>query len=240
MNVKRLSLVAAAATICMATLAHAQQDGAPTPVPVISVSAQSSATVPNDRLHAWFRVEVDNPSASAAAAEVNQRVARILAKLKALPDAQTSTSGYTTQQIVEKGKPSRWRVVQTIKVEGGDFAAIGDAAGRLQAEDGAVLSGLSFAISEELRKRTQDAITQQAIAAWRARAQAAAQGFGASGWRPGRVTIQAGDGARPYPMFRAGAEMQMAAAAAPVPLEAGSTDVTVSVTGEAILEPIRR
>jgi predicted secreted protein len=216
------------------------QDGAPTPVPVISVTAQSTATVPNDRLHAWFRVEVDNPSAAAAAADVNQRVARILAKLKALPEAQTSTSGYTSQQIVEKGKPSRWRVTQTIKVEGGDFAAIGDAAGRLQAEDGAVLSGLSFAVSEELRKRTQDAITQQAIAAWRARAEAAAKGFGAPAWRPGRVQIQAGDGPRPYPMFRAGAEMAMAAAPAPVPLEAGSTDVTVSVTGEAILDAQRR
>lgn len=210
------------------------EDGAPTPVPVISVSAASTATVPNDRLHAWFRVEVDNPSAAAAAAEVNTRVARILAKLKSLPDAQSSTSGYTTQQIVEKGKPNRWRVVQTIKVEGGDFAAIGDAAARLQAEDGAVLSGLSFGISDELRRRTQDAITQQAIAAWRARAQAAAQGFGAPSWRPGRVSIQTGDGARPYPMM-ARAEMQMAAAPPPVPLEAGSTDVTVSVTGEAIL-----
>jgi len=236
MKLRTAPLIIAVCALAAAPFANAQQDGAPTPVPIVSVSAQATATVPNDRLHAWFRVEVDNASAAAAAAEVNQRVARVLTKLKALPDAQTSTSGYTSQQIVEKGKPSRWRVVQTIKVEGGDFAAIGDAAGRLQAEDGAVLSGMSFAVSDELRRRTQDAITQQAIAAWRARAEAAARGFGAAGWRPGRVTIQPSDGARPYPMFRAGAEMQMAAAPAPVPLEAGSTDVTVSVTGEAILK----
>jgi len=230
------ALFLAAAALASAPHARAQLDGAPTPVPVVTVSASSTATVPNDRLHAWFRVEVDNPSAAAAAAEVNPRVARILAKLKALPEAQVATSGYTSQQIVEKGKPTRWRVTQTIKVEGGDFAAIGDAAGRLQAEDGAVLSGLSFAVSDELRKRTSDAITQQAIAAWRARAEAAAKGFGAAGWRPGRVQIQAGDAARPYPMFRAAGEMQMAAAAAPVPVEAGSTDVTVTVSGEAILK----
>ena len=240
MTSRMISVLVAAAALAASAAARAQpNDGAPTPVPVISVSASSTATVPNDRLHAWFRVEVDNPSAAAAAAEVNQRVAKVLAKLKSLPDTQSSTSGYTTQQIVEKGKPSRWRVVQTIKVEGSDFAAIGDMAGRLQAEDGAALSGLSFAISDELRRRTQDAITQQAIAAWRARAQSAAQGFGSPGWRPGRVNIQAGDGGRPYPMM-ARAEMQMAAAPAPVPLEAGSTDVTVSVTGEAILEPVRR
>ncbi len=215
------------------------QEGQPVPVPVVTVSANATTTVPNDRLHAWFRVEADNPGAATAAAEVNQRVAKVLAKLKTLPEAQSSTSGYTTQQIVEKGKPSRWRVVQTIKVEGRDFAAIGDMAARLQAEDGAALSGLSFAISDELRRRTQDAITQQAIAAWRTRAQAAAQGFGAPGWRPGRVTVQTGDGGRPYPMMARG-EMAMAAAPAPVPLEAGSTEVSVTVTGEAILDPVRR
>ncbi|CAG1000583.1 hypothetical protein BURK1_02823 [Burkholderiales bacterium] len=233
---------AIAALLCIAVAAASgtlrAEEGAPTPVPVVTVSASSTATVPNDRLHAWLRAEADNPSAAAAAADVNARVARVLAKLKSLPDAQVSTSGYTTQQIVEKGKPARWRVVQTIKVEGGDFAAIGEAAARLQAEDGVALSGISFGISDELRRRTHDAITQQAIAAWRARAQAAAQGFGAAGWRPGRVAVQTADGGRPYPMM-ARAEMQMAAAPAPVPLEAGSTDVTVSVSGEAILDPAR-
>jgi len=236
MSRRSAALILAVAALAVGAV-HAQ-DNAPTPVPVVTVSASATATVPNDRLHAWLRTEADNASAAAASAEVNARVARVLAKLKSLPDAQVSTSGYTTQQIVEKGKPARWRVVQTIKVEGGDFAAIGDAVARVQAEDGVLLSGISFGLSDELRRRTQDAITQQAIAAWRARAQSAAQGFGAAAWRPGRIAIQTGDGGRPYPMM-ARAEVQMAAAPAPVPLEAGSTDVTVSVSGEAILDPVR-
>jgi predicted secreted protein len=221
-----------------ATAAAQAQDGQPVPVPVVTVSASATTTVPNDRLHAWLRAEAENVSAVAAAADVNARVARVLAKLKALPGAQVSTSGYTSQQIVEKGKPARWRIVQTIKVEGTDFAAIGDTAARLQAEDGVLLSGISFGISDELRRRTQDAITEQAIAAWRSRAQGAAQGFGIAGWRPGRVTIQAGDPIRPYPMY-ARADAQMAASPAPVPLEAGSTEVSVTVSGEAILDPAR-
>ena len=223
----------------LAAAASAQaQDGQPVPVPVVTVSASATTSVPNDRLHAWLRAEAENASAVAAAADVNARVARVLAKLKALPGAQVSTSGYTSQQIVEKGKPARWRIVQTIKVEGTDFAATGDAVARLQAEEGVLLSGISFGVSDELRRRTQDAITEQAIAAWRARAQGAAQGFGIAGWRPGRVTIQAGDPVRPYPMY-ARADAQMAASPAPVPLEAGSTEVSVTVSGEAILDPAR-
>lgn len=214
------------------------QDAPLVPVPVVTVGATASTTVPNDRLHAWLRAEGENASAAVAAANVNARVARVLAKLKALPAAQVSTSGYTSQHLAEKGKPPRWRIVQTIKVEGADFAAIGDAVARLQAEDGVLLSGISFGVSDELRRRTQDAVTQQAIAAWRARAQAAAQGFGIAGWRPGRIAIQAGDPIRPYPMMARG-EMAMAAAPAPVPLEAGSTEVSVTVSGEAILDPAR-
>lgn len=238
MNRHRIAAWAAVFLLTAAATASAQ-DGQPVPVPVLTVSASATTTVPNDRLHAWLRAEAESTTAAAAAADVNARVARVLAKLKALPETQVSTSGYTSQQVVEKGKPARWRVVQTIRIEGSDFAAIGDAAARLQAEDGVLLSGISFGVSEELRRRTQDAITQQAIAAWRARAQAAAQGFGLAGWRPGRVTIQASDPVRPYPMMMARADVAMAAAPAPVPLEAGSTEVTVTVSGEAILDPAR-
>lgn len=239
MNAKfRLALLVLAAALTAAAPARAAEDGAPTPVPVVNVSATSSATVPNDRLHAWLRVEAEHASAATAAAEVNQKMTRALPKLRALPDAQVSSAGYTTQQVAEKGRPVRWRVVQSVKVDTGDFAALGDALGRLQAEDGLLLSGMSFALSEELKRRTQDAITQQAIASWRSRAQAAAQGFGYAAWRTGRVHVQTQDGGRPMPMMRA-SSMAAAAEAAPVPMEAGSTDVSVTVSGEAILEGAR-
>lgn len=219
--------------------AASAQDRDLVPVPVVTVSASASTNVPNDRLHAWLRVEAESPTAATAAAEVNTRVAQVLAKLKALPATQVSTSGYTSQQVFEKARPARWRVAQSIKVEGRDFAAIGDAVARVQAEDGALLSGLSFGVSDELLRRSQDAVTQQAIAAWRARAEDAARGFGIAGWRPGRVTIQAGDPARPYPVALRTSSAVAAAAPAPVPLEAGSTEVNVHVSGEAILDPAR-
>jgi hypothetical protein len=74
------------------------------------------------------------------------------------------------------------------------------------------------------------------IKAWQARAQAAAQGFGSAGWRPGHVSIQTGDFVRPppVPMRMAGAQ-----AAAPIATEAGNSEIAVTVTGDAILEPAR-
>jgi uncharacterized protein YggE len=52
------------------------------------------------------------------------------------------------------------------------------------------------------------------------------------------VHVQTQDGGRPMPMMRA-SSMAAAAEAAPVPMEAGSTDVTVTDSGEAILEGAR-
>ena len=104
----------------------------------------------------------------------------------------------------------------------------------MQSEDLLVLSGMNFAVSPDARRKAEDALTQQAIRAWQARAQNAAQGFGVPGWRAGKVTIQTGDGGRPQPMMRMAAGM--AASAPPVSVEGGNTDITVTVIGEAVLD----
>ena len=136
--------------------------------------------------------------------------------------------------VAETNRPPRWRVTQTLVLEGGDFAALSGLVSKLQGSDGLVLSGLNFTVSTATRRAAEDALTQQAIRNWQQRAQSAAQGFGAGGWRPGRITVQTNDYARPPPMFRTAGVA--AASAAPVAVEGGMSDVTVTVSGEAILD----
>ena len=81
---------------------------------------------------------------------------------------------------------------------------------------------MSFSLSSEARRRAEETLTQQAIAAWQARAQRAAQGLGFAQWRPGHVTVQTGDIARPFPMMRAQAAM-LARGAGPARGRARST-----------------
>jgi predicted secreted protein len=88
-------------------------------------------------------------------------------------------------------------------------------------------------VSPAARKAAEDALVRDAIRDWQARAKLAAQAFGASGWRPGRLAIQGSDTGRPQPMYRAQA---MAASAAPVNVEGGTSEIGVTVAGEAILE----
>jgi predicted secreted protein len=107
---------------------------------------------------------------------------------------------------------------------------------QLQADGGLVVDGTQFSVGEAARAKAEEALTQQAIKTWQSRATEAARGFGFDGWRLGKVAIQTGDAVRPQPRMRA---IALTAGAAPVEVEAGNTDVTVTVSGDALLDASR-
>jgi predicted secreted protein len=207
-----------------------------TPQPVVTVTASANRSVANDRMHAVLRAEAEDADAVKAATAVNTRMARALARAKAAPGVEASTAGYTTYQTGDpKQGVVRWRVAQSLEISGSDFVALAALLTRLQSEDGLLMSGLDFSLSAVALRKTQDVLAQEAIHAWQERAKLVAQAFGSSTWRTGRVTVQTSEpGGGPRPYMRAQA---MAAEAAPVNVEGGRTEVTVSVSGEAILAP---
>jgi predicted secreted protein len=228
-----MGIMALAALSSSLVLAQVPQDNSPS----VNVSASATATVTNDRLQAWLHTEADNVSPAAAAAQVNAASAKAIADAKAFPGVKVATIGYSTQQIAEKGKPTRWRVSQTITVDATDFTAAATLLSKLQDENGLLLSNMSFSIADKTRRDAEDSVTQQAIKAWQARADQAAKGLGFAAWRVGHVSVQTSSG-QAFPMMRAQA-MAMSAPAPPVAIEAGTTDVTVNVSGDAVLDRAR-
>jgi predicted secreted protein len=218
--------------LLVATSAAAQAPPPGIGPPAVTVTAAVSTTVPNDRLQAWLRAEAEDPSPAAAASQTNAIIAKALAEAKLYPSVKVATAGYSTQQIVEKGRPTRWRVTQTLTLDSNDFTQAATLMSRLQDQGGMLLSNMAFSISDKTRKQAEDSVTQQALKDWQTRAQAAAQGLGFSGWRVGHVTVQTSGGEPIYPHARA---MAMQAGAAPVTVEAGTTDVSVTVSGDAVL-----
>lgn len=237
----RLSVPFAGFVVAMCIDAASAQtilDVAPVSQPVVTITATATSSVANDRMHAFLRAEAEDADATKAASQVNARMARALSRARGVAGVEAATAGYSSYQISEQNKPVRWRVAQAIVLEGSDFAALSDLVSKLQGTDGLLLSNLNFSVSEQTRRGAEDALTQQAIGNWQQRAQAAAKGFGASGWRAGRITIQGSDyGRPPQPMYRASVAADRAA---PVAVEGGMSDITVSVSGEAILEQPRR
>ena len=113
-----------------------------------------------------------------------------------------------------------------------DFTTATTLISRLQ-EEGLLLSSMAFSLTEKARRDAEDSVTQQAIKSWEERAQRAAQGLGFSAWAPGHIVVQTSDQGRVYPVMRA--QAMAAAPAPPVATEAGTTEVTVTVTGDAVL-----
>jgi predicted secreted protein len=207
------------------------------PLPsAVTLSASATMSVANDRMQAWMRAESDNADAAAAAGVVNARMGKALARAKATTGIEASTSGYSSQQIMDKNLPARWRVAQTLKLESSDFAALSGLISQLQSDGGLVVDGTLFSVSDASRRKAEETLTQQAIKAWQARATEASRGFGFDSWRLGRVAIQSGDSFRPQPVMRA---MAFEAKAAPVAMEGGNSEITVTVSGEAVLEAPR-
>jgi predicted secreted protein len=202
--------------------------------PSVTVTSNVTTTVPNDRLQAWLRAESEDASPAAAASQTNAAIARALMEAKQYPAVKVATAGYSTQQIAEKGKPTRWRVTQSLSLDSGDFTQAATLMSRLQDQGGLLLSGMGFSISEKTRREAEDSVTDQALKGWQTRAQQAAAGLGFTGWRVGHVVVQTTGPGPVYPMMRAQAMAQPAGA--PVTLEAGTTEVSVSVSGDAILE----
>ena len=91
-----------------------------------------------------------------AAGVVNTRMAKALALAKAAKGVEASTSGYSSHQITDKNQPSRWRVAQTLKLEGGDFAAMSALITQLQADGGLVVDGTQFSVSDASRRKAED------------------------------------------------------------------------------------
>ena len=82
---------------------------------------------------------------------------------------------------------------QSISLESSDFAALAALLTRMQAEDALVMSGMSFGVSNDARRKAEDALTQEAIKSWQARAQSASKALGFDAWRVGRVNVMTGE-----------------------------------------------
>lgn len=237
-RVSHVVLPAAVAVALLAARASAQMPPPGIGPPVVTVTAAVTTVVPNDRLQAWMRAEAEDASPATAASQTNTLVAKALAEAKLYKTVKVATAGYSTQQIAEKGKPTRWRVTQSITLDSNDFTQAATLMSRLQDQGGMLLSNMVFSLSDKIRKDAEDSVTEQAIKGWQARAQQAAQGLGFGAWRVGHVTVQTSGGGPVYPQMRV--QAMAAPAGAPVTLEAGTTEVSVTVSGEAVLEQSRK
>ena len=199
----------------------------------VQLSAFAEQEAVNDLLHATLVVERRGDDSARLAAAVSRIMGQALEVSENYPGVKAKTTAYSTQPVYQRrdGESERvgWRIRQTLQLESTQVEQAVELTGRLQELD-LQLTSMSFTVSEERKEELRVSLTEEAIDAWRDKAESAVKRLGGREWRPHQVSID--DQRQPpvRPMVRAEAAML----SAPEPeVEAGTSRVRVTVSGTA-------
>lgn len=201
---------------------------------MVSLQAEAHARVPNDLLMATMFVEMSNASPAKLAAAVNGAMNDAMKAGRDFPGVVISTGSQSTWPLYDKAqKLEGWRTRAELQIESKDFEAASRAIARLQS--GLQLGGISFSLSPDTAAATENRLIDDAMKAFRERADIIARSLGARNWRV--VNVNVGDGGRPMPMPMLRAMAMAKESAIPEQdMAAGEADLVVNVNGSIQLQ----
>ena len=193
----------------------------------VDLSAEASRPAANDLVRASLYSEASGANPGDLGRRVNGEIAEALKVVKAHGEVTGKTGNVHTYPVYGKGRGiESWRMRSEILLESRNTAAISELIGKLQGR--LALGGVTVLPADATRRQAEDEATRDAIAAFHSRARVIADALG----KPYRIKhLNVGQSSPVMPMLRA-KTMAMAVADAPLPLEAGESQVTVSVGGQ--------
>jgi predicted secreted protein len=194
--------------------------------------------VDTDTLVAIVYKEHQSSIQATAADEVNRDV-RWAVGLAKSRNIKVQTASYRTRPVYQKQHIRGWRVNQSIRLESGDSAELASLLGDLQQR--LSIQSLHNTLSPERRKKAEEGLIVEALDAFRSRADLIAQTLERSGYRIVEMNVNT-SGSRPPVAMRARAmrSTESSVAVAPPPIEGGTLQVEVQVTGTVELLPARQ
>jgi predicted secreted protein len=195
---------------------------------LIDFHAHAQRTAPNDLGRASAYFEASSAQPAELAKRVNATLATALATAKGHAEVKVRTGATQTYPVYAKNSRTieSWRMRSELLMESRDAAALSELLGKLQAT--LAVGNISFAPAPETRRTIEDDTAIDAIANFTNKAGRYA-GALKKRYRIVSMNIGGQDAAPPAPTFRA---MAMAAESAPMPVEAGESQITVTVSGQ--------
>ncbi|WP_433704376.1 SIMPL domain-containing protein [Paraburkholderia sacchari] len=211
--------------------AFAQSDARYQPAGVLSLSAQASAEIPQDVVTITLFYEQEAKDPASLTATLNQRADQALQKAKGVTGVTARSGQFSIYPSTDRdGRISAWRGRTEVVLESHDFAAASKLAGDIASV--MQVGNVQFSLSPEAQRAAEQKLSGQAIASFREQATANARAFGYSGYTVRDVNVgHQGVMPRPMMMMSARAMSADAKAAPPMPLEGGTSTVTVNVSG---------
>ena len=200
---------------------------------IVSLQAEASREVQNDLMQASLAVEMEDRDPAKLADAVNRAMQDALKTAAEFKSVNVRSGNYQTYPVYDKTRFSHWRARHELRLESRDFAAAASLIGKLQ---GALqLSAMDFKVAPDTRRKMENELIAEALAAFNQRAEIVRTTLKAGAYRLKEMNIgTAGGGMRP--VFAFSRAMQAAEAVAQPAVEAGTSEVSVTVSGSIKLE----
>ncbi len=190
---------------------------------VIQAEGEAQAKVANDLLSIELTLEKESALTPQLHEEMQQQAAKALDQAKKHPGVEVKTSGYSVYPIYDRGRIVRQHATYRLSL-----------AAALQPFQ---VGNLVFSVSPERGKATEKSLLEEAIADLRDNIGIAANSLGAKSIRITHITIGSRqDHFAPQPQMMREAMDMAATAPAPVTAEAGESQVSVTVSGAALVK----
>lgn len=203
----------------------------PVPSGVVALTASASVEVTRDLMAVTLSATREGTDASTVQSALKQALDAAL--LEARAAARTGQIDVRignfsmNPRYSPKGQLNGWQGTAELVIEGRDLTGIGQLAGRIQSM---TIARVAQGLSREQREKAESGVTAQAIARYRAQAAEVTKQFGYASYSVREVSVNGNEQGGPEPMMMR-AKVFAAAADAPLPVEAGQTSVTVTVSG---------
>lgn len=214
--------------------AGAQATRPDVPANVVVISATGQLDVPQDWLTLTLTVSRDGSDASLVQTQLRQAVDAALAISKpqvSVKQLEVRTGSFGVYpRHGSNGKIVGWQGTAEVIMEGRDFLRISSTAGKATSMG---IGNVAFSLSREAQQKLESDAQSLAIERFKFKAAEVAKGFGFAGYALREVSVSSADqGDRPvYARARAVPMSASVASDAPVPVEAGRSQVTVTVSG---------
>lgn len=194
----------------------------------IRLQAQQSMPVSNDTMHVTLSTFAEDRDPAKLARQINTDMEWALSLAKNEKQVTVSTGNYQTYPVLHKNEHQGWRGQQNLELEGEDTRRISDLVGKLQ--ERLQVKTIRFTVSDRKRHAVENQLIGQALDAFRERAGIIGDNLRASSFRVVNIDVNTATQRPPVP-YQARVSSMAMAEAAPVAVEAGESQVTVTVSG---------
>lgn len=195
----------------------------------VRLEAQVEREVENDQLQVLLAVEEQGTEPDKLASRINEAMQWALDMAKKQPAMQVSTKSYQTFPVYKDRLVVAWRASQILEIRSTDIAKLTGLTGQLQAR--LQVREMIFMPTTDSRVKVENALIEEAMEAFKRRAEVIGKHMKEKNYRIVEINVNTG-GYQPPVMYAERAVMKtMAMDAAPPAVEAGTSKVTVTVSG---------